>query len=200
MLMCLAAVPVAAILAPVLDTASLVLVFMLAVVAAAAVFGRGPALLAAGLSVLLFNLAFVPPRMSLSVADERFVFTLAVMLIVGLIVGQLTAGLKAQAHAAGQREHQVFSLYGISRELGQALTLDQVADITERFVRRHFGTSPVLWMRDRDGRVQPVHGPVEVGLGRRAQAWRARAPSAGHHGRAWCPGSRLARCGGMRRR
>ncbi|MCU0774837.1 MAG: DUF4118 domain-containing protein [Ideonella sp.] len=169
-LLCLAAVPVAAVLAPVLDTASLVLVFMLAVVGAAAVFGRGPALLAAGLSVLLFNLAFVPPRLSLSVADERFVFTLAVMLIVGLIVGQLTAGLKAQAHAAGQRERQVFSLYGISRELGQALTVDQVADITEQFVRRHFGTPPVLWMRDLGGRLRLVRGTAAAGLAQRAQA------------------------------
>jgi two-component system, OmpR family, sensor histidine kinase KdpD len=155
---------VAWLLASVVDNASLVLVFLLAVVLSASIFGRAPALLAAGLSVLLFNFTFVPPRFSLTVSDERFLFTFAVMLIVGLIVGQLTAHLKAQASAARSSEERVLNLYGISRDLGRALTIEQVAEIVDAFVVRQFGHGVVMWVRDRSGCLQAVLGAPDDGL------------------------------------
>ena len=151
-----------------LDTASLVLVFLLAVVLAAARFGRGPALLAAGLAVLLLNLFFVPPRFSLAVADERFFFTFAVMLAVGLVVGQLTAGLKAQARAASERERRMRSLYEVSRELGGALTVEQVAEGLARFAGAQFEGRAGLCVIDRQDRLQPVATTLEPGLLARA--------------------------------
>jgi two-component system, OmpR family, sensor histidine kinase KdpD len=153
---CAGAALLAAPLAGALDIASLVLVFMLAVVLAAARFGRGPALLAAGLSVLLLNLIFVPPRYSLAVADERFLFTFAVMLVVGLVVGQLTAGLKAQAQAANEREQRVRSLYEISRELGSALGSEQVAKAAEQFAAVQLRSTVSLWVLDRNDRLRAV--------------------------------------------
>jgi two-component system sensor histidine kinase KdpD len=161
---CLGAAGVAWLLASVLDNASLVLVFLLAVVLSASVFGRAPALLAAGLSVLLFNFAIVPPRFSLTVSDERFLFTFAVMLIVGLIVGQLTAGLKAQASAARDSEQRVFNLYGISRDLGRALIVEQVAEIVDAFVARQLGRGVVMWVRGRSGSLQAVLGAPNESL------------------------------------
>ncbi|MGQ3054468.1 MAG: DUF4118 domain-containing protein [Roseateles sp.] len=161
---CLAAAGVAWLLASVVDNASLVLVFLLAVVVSASIFGRAPALFAAGLSVLLFNFMFVPPRFSLTVSDERFLFTFAVMLMVGLVVGQLTAGLKAQASAARGSEERVLNLYGISADLGRALTVEQVAEIVDTFVVRQFGQGVVMWVRDRSGRLQAVLGTPDVGL------------------------------------
>jgi len=146
-------------LAGVLDTASLVLVFMLGVVVAATCFGRGPAVLAAVSSVLLFNLVFVPPRFSLAVADDRFYFTLAVMTIVGLLVGQLTAGLGARADEAADREQRLRSLYEISRELGAALTPEQVAEVTSRFAAAQLQGTTVLWVRDRQDRLHRA-GPA----------------------------------------
>jgi two-component system, OmpR family, sensor histidine kinase KdpD len=148
---CAAAVLVAWPLAAWLDAASLVLLFMLAVVLAGAAFGRGPALLAAGLSVLLFNLFFVPPRFSLSVSDERFLFTFGVMLVIGLIVGQLTAGLRVQAQSARVREAQMASLYAIARDLGSALTVERVAEIVQAFAAAQFSAHSTLRVRDRAG-------------------------------------------------
>jgi two-component system, OmpR family, sensor histidine kinase KdpD len=155
---CAGAALLAAPLAGALDIASLVLLFMLAVVLSAARFGRGPALLAACLSVLLLNLIFVPPRYSLAVADERFFFTFAVMLVVGLVVGHLTAGLKAQAQAARQREERVRSLYEISRELGRALAPEQVAEAVGHFAAAQLQGAASLWLIERGGALRPV-GP-----------------------------------------
>lgn len=155
-MICAAAALLAAPLASEVDIASLVLVFILAVVLSAARFGRGPALLAAGLSVLLLNVIFVPPRYSLAVADVRFFFTFAVMLVVGLVVGQLTAGLRAQAQAANEREQRVRSLYEISRELGGALAAEQVAATIERFAQAQLRSAASLWVIERDGGLRAI--------------------------------------------
>ena len=162
---CLAAAALATALASVLDQASLVLVFLLGVVASGAWLGRAAALWAAGLSVLLFNFGFVPPRFSLSVADERLVFTFAVMLAVGLVVGQLTAGLKAQAEAAQRRAHQIQSLYDIARELGQALTTDEVVRVVDRFITAQGGARVALFLPGPDGHVQAAGEPTAAAWG-----------------------------------
>ncbi|MCZ4316615.1 DUF4118 domain-containing protein [Comamonadaceae bacterium G21597-S1] len=145
---CVAATLIGLPLAGTLDTDSLVLLFMLAVVLSGARFGRGPAVLAAGLSVLLFNVVFVEPRYSLAVANERLVFTLGVMLLVGLVVGHLTASLRAQARAASDGERLVRSLYDISRELGTALTVQQVDEVARPFMRAQLAADVSLWVRN----------------------------------------------------
>ena len=166
---CVAAALLVTPLAGTLDTASVVLVFLLAVVVSAARFGRGPALLAAALAVVLLNVFFVPPRFSLAVADERFFFTFAVMLVVGLVVGQLTAGLRAQARDASEREQRVRSLYEVSRELGSALSVEQVAEAVERFANRQLQGRASLWVIDRDDALRPVGTPAPAGLDEQAR-------------------------------
>jgi two-component system, OmpR family, sensor histidine kinase KdpD len=142
----------------VLELSSIALLFLLTVVLTAVRFGRGPAVLAAVLSVLMFNWFFVPPRFSLAVADERFVLTFAVMLVSGLLVGQLAAGLKQQALAASERERRVRSLYEMSRALGSALVEDEVARIGARFLSTEFGAASALFVTDLDEGLQLMPG------------------------------------------
>ena len=81
-----------------LDLANIVMLFLLGMVGVALRFGRGPAALAAVLNVAAFDFFFVPPRLSFAVSDVQYLVTFAVMLVVGLLTGQLTAGLRFQAH------------------------------------------------------------------------------------------------------
>ena len=53
------------------DLANIVMVFLLAVVLIALKFGRGPAVMAAFLSVALFDFFLVPPRFSLAAPASR---------------------------------------------------------------------------------------------------------------------------------
>ncbi|MFB8829565.1 DUF4118 domain-containing protein [Azotobacter sp. CWF10] len=89
---------------PFFDLANIVMVFLLAVVAVAVRFGRGPAVMASFLSVAIFDFFFVSPRLTFAVGDAQYLMTFAVMLVVGLVIGQLTAGFKYQAQVAGWRE------------------------------------------------------------------------------------------------
>ena len=53
------------------------MLFLLAVVLVAVRFGRGPAVLAAFLSVGAFDFFFVPPRFSFAVSDVQYLLTFA---------------------------------------------------------------------------------------------------------------------------
>ena len=132
---------------PLLDLISatnIAMLFLLSVVGVAWRFGRAPAALAALLAVLGFDFAFVEPRWSFAVGDAQYLVTFAVMLLVGLVIGQLAAGLQAQARAAQERERRVRGLYAMSRDLGAALVPEQVAEIGAQFLRAEFGVGAAV--------------------------------------------------------
>src|SRR5437762_12499513 len=66
----------------------------------AGLFGRGPSLAAATMSVAAFDFFFVPPRFTFAVSDARSLITFAVMFVVGTSIGSLVARLRrAEAEA-----------------------------------------------------------------------------------------------------
>lgn len=159
----LAATPLLA----VLELSNIVMLFLLAVVGVALGFGRGPAVAAAFLGVGLFDFFFVPPRFSFAVSDVQYLVTFAVMLVVALVIGQLTAVLKVQAEAASARERRVRSLYEMSRDLSAALLPEQVAEIGARFVHAEFGARSSLLAADAQDTLQPLPGgtaAVDLGV------------------------------------
>ena len=158
LLVCGATALVAAPLFAVLELSNIVMLFLLAVVGVALRHGRGPAVLAAFVGVGLFDFYFVAPRYSFAVSDVQYLVTFAVMLVVALVIGQLTAGLKVQAAAATQREHRVRSLYEMSRDLSSALLPEQVTEIGARFLSAEFGAKSALVVADADDRLQVLAG------------------------------------------
>ncbi|MES2717851.1 MAG: DUF4118 domain-containing protein [Pseudomonadota bacterium] len=132
---------------------NIVMIFLLAVVGIGWFYGRGPAVAAAFLGVGLFDFFFVPPRFSFAVSDVQYLVTFAVMLVVALAIGQLTAVLKVQAEAASQREHRMRGLYEMSRDLSAALMPEQVADIGARFLAAEFGATSTLLAADAHDRL-----------------------------------------------
>ena len=144
-------------LTPMLDGANIVMVFLLSVVGVAIRFGRGPAVLASLLTVGMFDFFYVPPRFSFSVSDAQYLLTFAVMLVVALVIGQLTAGLKFQARVARSREERVRAMYAMSRDLSGALMPEQIAEIGARFMKSEFGAPAALMIPDLEDR---LHGAV----------------------------------------
>lgn len=141
-------------LLPYLDLANIVMLFLLTLVFIAVQFGRGPAILSAFMSVAAFDFFFVSPRFSFSISDFQYVVTLAVMLAVGLIIGQLTAGLRYQARVASRRESRSRALYEFARELSGALQTSQIFESTRRFIQRTFDARTTLLLPDDAGHLQ----------------------------------------------
>jgi len=141
-----------------LELTNIVMIFLLAVVGVGWVYGRGPAVLAAFLGVGLFDFFFVPPRFSFAVSDVQYLVTFAVMLLVALAIGQLTAVLKVQAEAATLREHRMRGLYEMSRDLSAALMPEHVAEIGRRFLAAEFDARSTLLVADEHDRLAALPG------------------------------------------
>jgi two-component system sensor histidine kinase KdpD len=146
-----------------LDQANIVMLFLLVVLGVALRYGRGPAVFAAVVNVAAFDFFFVPPRLSFSVADLQYVVTFIVMLAVGLIVGQLTAGLRYQARIATHRERRSHSLYEVARELSSVLVTDQVVEASERAIAREFRGTARLFVLGADDRLIAAAAPDASG-------------------------------------
>ena len=161
----------------IISLTNIVMLFLLAVVGVALRYGRGPAILAAFVGVGLFDFFFVPPRFSFAVSDVQYLMTFLVMLVVALVIGQLTAGLKAQAQAASERERRVRGLYEMSRDLTAALMIEQVGEIADRFLRSEFNAHSALLVAD-------DHDVLQIMPGAKAQVDRGVAQWAFQHGEA----------------
>jgi two-component system sensor histidine kinase KdpD len=135
------------------DRSNIVAIFILTVVLVAVRFGRGPAAMAAVLSVCAFDFFFVPPRLSFAVSDVQYLLTFFIMLAVGLITGQLTAGLRFQARVASHREERAGSLYEIARDLSGAVQIEQVVKISDESIERTFRASAALLLPDASGKL-----------------------------------------------
>jgi two-component system sensor histidine kinase KdpD len=121
------------------DLANIVMLFLLGTVLVALKLGRGPSALAALLNVAAFDYFFVEPRLSFVVGDVQYLVTFVVMLVVGVLTGQLTAGLRFQARISSSRERRAQSLFELTRDLSGALLSTQVIELGEAAVQRDFG-------------------------------------------------------------
>ena len=156
----------------VLDLPNIVMLFLLAVLGVALRYGRGPAALASVLNVVAFDYFFVPPKMSFGVADVQYLLTFGVMLAVGLIVGQLTAGLRFQARIATHRERRSHALFEVARDLSSVLVSAQVVEAAEQAVAREFRARAHVFVLDADDRLsEPAAGAGTAGLDAGTARW-----------------------------
>jgi two-component system sensor histidine kinase KdpD len=97
--------------------ANTVMLFLAGVAYVAYRYGRWPATWASVLSVMLFDLFFVPPAHTFKVADVRYVVTFAVMLAIGLAISALTSRLKAMVVSSRVREQRTLAQYELGKQL-----------------------------------------------------------------------------------
>jgi two-component system sensor histidine kinase KdpD len=96
------------------------LVYLLLVVVLGLFVGRGPNLLAAALSALLWNYLFVPPLYTFVIANLHDALMFGALFVVALAMGQLTTRLRVQQVAEREREERATALYLLTRELAEA--------------------------------------------------------------------------------
>ncbi|MBL0147381.1 MAG: DUF4118 domain-containing protein [Ideonella sp.] len=135
-------------LVPYFDLANIVMVFLLSVVGVAVWQGRGPAVLAAFVNVAAFDFFFVPPRLSFAVSDVQYLLTFVIMLIVGLVTGQLTGGLRFQVSVATHREARSRALFEAARDLSNVLTNEQAIEVAQAVITREFRAQVAIYVLD----------------------------------------------------
>jgi two-component system sensor histidine kinase KdpD len=107
-------------------TAVPALLYLLAVVAAAAVGRLWPALVASALSFIGLDYYFTPPRHTFTVAKAEDLIALAVFLVVAASVSAALSAALEQRARAEFREHQVRALYNVTARLLSGASLRAV--------------------------------------------------------------------------
>ena len=142
------------------EAANLVMLYLLGVVIIALVYGRWPSVLATVINVISFDLFFVAPRGTLAVSDVQYLLTFGVMLTVGLLIGNLTAGVRYQARVARYRERRTRHLYEMSKALAVGRSQQDIATTSERFIASTFQARSQLLLPDAQGKLLPLtHQP-----------------------------------------
>src|SRR6476661_6304174 len=98
------------------------MLYLLAVMASAVAYGRGPAVFASIAAFLIFDWFFVEPLHQFTVSDPEEWVSLLLFLLTATVTGQL---------AAGQRQREAVVLYDVVRLLGEGdvdTALPAVAD------------------------------------------------------------------------
>jgi len=134
------ALPIRAVLHP----ANLVMLYLVAVVVAAAYLGRGPSVVAAVLSVFALDFFFVPPAFTFAVTDTQYILTFVGLLTVGLVISALTARVREQADAAQQREAQTAELYEFTRDLAATSGIEGILQAVLKHVSQTFSRQVVI--------------------------------------------------------
>ncbi|HEX6442720.1 MAG TPA: ATP-binding protein [Stellaceae bacterium] len=128
---------------------SVLLVFLMAILASAILWGLLPSLVACVLSVLAFNFFLVPPVYTFAIADPDNAVALFFFLLVAVIVSNLTAATRTQIVIARSRARTTAALYAFSRKLAGIGTLDDLLWATAYQVSSMLAVRTVLLMPDR---------------------------------------------------
>ncbi len=111
---------------PVVGTHAAALIFLLTVVLLALFVGRGPTLVAAAMSALLWDYFFLPPIYAFRITNFEDTMLLGMYFVVALVLGHLTTRIRAQEEAERQREIRATALYLLTRDLSESVELDQM--------------------------------------------------------------------------
>jgi len=127
--------------------------FLLAVVVLALFVGRGPVLLSATLSALLWDFFFLPPKFTfyISTVDDAMMF--GTYFVVAVVMGELIARFRTQEKAERRREERTTALYLLTRELADAVTLDQISQIIVKHVANLFQSEVAVLLTEVDGKL-----------------------------------------------
>ncbi|MEG0263747.1 MAG: two-component system sensor histidine kinase KdpD, partial [Citrobacter sp.] len=138
------------------DAANLVMLYLLGVVVIALFYGRWPSVVATMINVASFDLFFIAPRGTLAVSDVQYLLTFAVMLTVGLVIGNLTAGVRYQARVARYREQRTRHLYEMSKALAVGRSQKDIATTSEQFIASTFQARSQVLLPDEHGKLAPL--------------------------------------------
>ncbi len=122
-----------------LAEANIVLVLMLPVVVAAALFGLAESVYASVLAVLAFNYFFTKPRFSLAVDDPQYYLVFFFLLVVGTVIGTLAQRLKRGILAGREREQRLEAISRLNRELATRVDRGGVQSVAESLVGEILG-------------------------------------------------------------
>jgi two-component system sensor histidine kinase KdpD len=161
-----AATAVAAALQAWLGIADTSAIYLLAIVPIAGRYGTTSGVIASVIAFLVYDFLFTAPRFTFNVTNAQEWLSLLLFLVVAVVIGRLAALQAERASEANRRAREAQAMFGISRALATASSIDVAArEILERLIRQTglariwiaFGPSPA------EEQLVADSGPAETG-------------------------------------
>ncbi|MFL6726766.1 MAG: DUF4118 domain-containing protein [Sphingomicrobium sp.] len=131
-------------IAPRWGTAPVDMIFLPAVLAAAALWGLGPALLAGIAAALAYNFFFTIPIHTFRIDRVADVVTVVVLLIVALVTSKLASGIRQQARIAAMHAARNATIAGFAGRLLSSSREMEIAETASTELRRLFDCNAMI--------------------------------------------------------
>ncbi|MES2136325.1 MAG: DUF4118 domain-containing protein [Pseudomonadota bacterium] len=131
-------------IAPRWGTAPVDMIYLPSVLATAALWGLGPALLAGAGAALAYNFFFTTPVHTFRMDRVTDVVTVIVLLIVALVTSRLASGIRTQARLAAAHARRNATIAGFARQLLTCSTEEEVAQTASAQLNRLFDCNALL--------------------------------------------------------
>jgi two-component system, OmpR family, sensor histidine kinase KdpD len=126
------------------------LVFLLGVAVVAVRYGTLPSVFASFASIAVLAFFFMPPIFDFRVSDVQHIFTLVVMVTIGVAIGGLTSQVLHQSSESKRNSDRFEALYRLSRELADLSGSEHLARAAARQIEGIFGCEAAVFLPDRD--------------------------------------------------
>ena len=129
-----------------LQEVNLFFLLLLPVIMSALYLGKGPSIVAAITSILVFDYLFIPPYFTFTVGDVRYFVSFIVYIVVVGVISNLASQLRSKIEMLKQSEVKNIALYGLSRDLVTAHTVEQVLSIMVRHTLQIFPSAMIIFL------------------------------------------------------
>jgi two-component system, OmpR family, sensor histidine kinase KdpD len=142
---------------PLIGYWTVALLLLLVIFSLSVFVGRGPVLLAAAVSALVWDYFFIPPAMTLFISRIEDIVMFLMYFVVALVVGFLASRTRAQERASRMRENQIASFYAFTRDTADAADEEAVAQHAIALLARQFSADIAVLLSAPDGGLVAVH-------------------------------------------
>lgn len=136
------------------DLVNVALVYLFPILISAVYWGMGPAVYAATLSVVMFDFFFVPPYLSFTVEDLRYLISFGVYLAVAIMTASLAGRLRQQLDRVKSREATTNALYDLSRQITAITDLNALLDNMTSQISLMLRSPAAMYLPDQQGELK----------------------------------------------
>lgn len=150
-------------LSSILDSRSLILIYLVGITIVALYGKIGPSILASVLSVGAYAIFFLPGAFSFSFSEVGYLSTLLIMILLTQVISHLTFIARRQALAARTAERHTAALHKLSKQLAGTRGVDKLLTIGTEYISDVFN-SEVMSLKMKDSKLRIIFstGPQQT--------------------------------------
>ena len=142
-----------------LSQINLLFMLLLPVIGSAIYLGRGPSIVAALISIGIFDYLFVPPYYSFAVSDAGYFLSYTLYIIIVMVISNLAYKLRNRVELLRQSETENRALYGLSRDLMTANNVEEILAVLIRHTTELFRCDVAIFLPSADNLIVKAKTP-----------------------------------------